>query len=310
MKKSLIVALLLVFTIYSCKKEDKANPSSPSNENEKVLYPIQMNVSDFIQQVEHMPQPGAKQAGGYLKDSLLHTKVSHIIYKVFLLPHFDYVRQIRQSIHQNPATFGTIRDSLPAGDYAIIIFAAQDSILSTPSSVTYEIPQLAPMDLAPVGDIYAKLIEFTVSPATTNVVENVTLNRSNGKIEVNVLDGAAIESNNQEIEVTAHNLRRQFSAVTFKSAWDFELATTTLSRKSATKYEGYILDNTGILVTITVKDKTTGTVIATRNVSNVTVGVNQRTSISGNVTGANTNSNSNWDVLLNQAWNTDINIEF
>ncbi|WP_109698470.1 hypothetical protein [Chitinophaga deserti] len=308
MKQTLCVIATTALFFFACKKQSTEAPETYYPSGEK--YPIQVNVSDFIKKVETMPLPGARNTSPQAKDSLLSNKVSHIIYGVFQQPNHTFIRQIRQSVNVNPITFGSIRDSLPAGNYTILLIAAQDSVNYVEGTYMWMVPHIEYGVLAPLGDVYAKMFDFTVTPGAPNVIEGTTLNRATGKIEVNVLDGAALEANNQEVVVTVSNLNHRFHVSNFQSEWEMELPMTTLSRITATRYEGHILNKNDLYVTIKVKDKSTGAVISTKTLSNIAVGVNQRTIISGNLTGANSNSNGNWDIHLNQDWNSDIVVEF
>lgn len=303
-----MLAIASIAILFAACKKDAASPKNETPVSTE-KFPVSVSIADFIRTVENLPMSGARSASGQLKDTALGSKVSHIVYLAYPQGVYTPVSTFRQSVNENPVSFGTIRDSLPAGNYTLVIVASHDSLQVSNAGIFY-IPRAGMNGIENFGDIFAKRIYTTVTAGGLNQIEDITLPRAIGKLEVNILDGEALEASNHEITVTARSSNYMRNVLEDYTYLDHDGIITTLQRVSGKKYESFVLDREDFMVTITVKDKSTGDVVLSKLLTDISVGINKKTIISGNLTGSNTNTNGNWDLRVNQTWDSDVIVEF
>ncbi|WP_207536305.1 hypothetical protein [Desertivirga arenae] len=170
MKKTLpLLSLALVLVLFACKKSSKSEAQP-----EEKLYPVTFSASEFEQTTKGISTVSADSAKSYLKN--LH-------YVVFNSSG-TFVRSMQQD--SALANFGTIRDSLPAGTYKILVSGSPVRYGLSLNSGTYSQGFFNRAN----GDYFSKEIPLTVSGP---VSQNITLDRITGKLTVQFKD--AIPSN-------------------------------------------------------------------------------------------------------------------
>jgi hypothetical protein len=273
MKRYITYCLVIAALITSCKKDKKNNPDA------KKLYPITFNIS------------GLKQT----------TKTSGITGKLTInaLPDSTqklyYVLSGAQTklLFQTSAVpgFGIIKDSLPAGNYTVGLIQARGNLQSTNSAFTTD------------SDTYFKLLPITVSNGPIN--SNVTLDRINGKLEVNIEDAIPATISSISVTITSDANNFLISAGAKPQSPVIRTYTKTITPadigKTNVKISGPIFNVTAPF-SVTIKATGTGTSYLPKKVDNVTCDRNTKTTLTGKLFTAPT---SGFDISINGSFDTD-----
>jgi hypothetical protein len=307
MKGSLLAALSLSVLLFSCKKHDATTPPVPSGSGPKV--PVSFSVADFLQRVDALPSPNGRKAGiaTGARDSALATKVSHIYYLAF-------ANGVRVSyLHQDTIAgtdFGLIKDSLPAGNYTIVLAAAGGQLNTYNTDQPYGAGFQSYFDpnfyLIPLPDIFYTKFDITVNGSGNSSSTDVTLDRIMGRLEVNILDAPAIGASDISVEVNPEDFNFGFyDGVLLRGPADFY--TLPLTRINQYTFSNLILNTmTDFEVRIKFINKNTG-LEQTQIISNIRCYRNKKTTLSGYLYGnpSPTGSNNEFGIGLNDTWDTN-----
>lgn len=302
MKKSLLALSIAGLAFASCQK-DGATPASPAQPLDRTgkKYPVEIKLQQFVQQTGPMEKNG-RSAGSQLKDPDLADKVAYIEYRVF--NGSQLVSAKSQHKTDNPANFGSLRDSLPAGTYTVSLVASNSPILLMSDKwINFESAMEVRTD-----DVYRKSFSIDVSAGGSSTVADVTLERAMSKVELNILDLQQIQNLNRAVIVEVYPANYRIDIETGNAdSWDGPRA-QLISRSASGLYEGYVVPNTQANLVIRVMDNLTGTFVGHKEFP-VTFERNKKLIVTGYMMAPPSGTNGNFDIQLNQAWDGQTEIE-
>lgn len=312
MKQLLLAFAACSLLATSCQKNESPVPENPvaGTDLSGKKYPVVIRLGDFIQRTEEM---GARNTGASgTRDSTLHQKVSYIQYLAF--PESAYgmppVSKFYQNALRDPLTFGTVRDSLPEGNYTVLLVASVDSILPVNDDMELRLKNsMYDLDLLTTKDVYTKKLQLQITAAGTSVINDVTLDRCMGKLELQLLDGQQMEDSGKTVTVEASPLNYKMNLGTGVVHTDaYHYGTPQMRKIDANHYEIYALPTSPVtLRVICTAPATTAYTVKTLQVALV---ANRKTIVTGYVGATPAPSgNSNWDILLNQVFDGETHVE-
>lgn len=301
MKRSLYILLIAPLFLFSCKKERGFSIKGPSAKKHTVT----VTITNFTQ----------KQTTFALRHKLANLASSDTITNlasyvdqlgyVVLDSNFNPVKKIMQD--STTANMGTITDSLAAGTYYICIVAGKNGLEVVPSTF-----------LGGYYDYSGKAWEdtfwasFKLIVGDQDLSRSVTLSRTVGKLEVQILDNIPANANKLFITVSGDAIQKSLIDSSFFSTDTVTFPVTIPS--SAIGTSNFTVDrligsiSQAFSVTITCKDAG-GNVINTATASSVTCFANEKTILSGDLfTGINTGSiTQTFNAKVDTAWNSTPN---
>ena len=298
MKKTLYLLLIAPLLLFSCKKEHSVPPVIHSPK----LYRVAFNIANFQQQVKAF---AIKQHANSLDVNSLTSPGAFldVLYYVVFDSNQNPVKEKYQD--STMSNMGMITDSLPAGNYSITIVAGKKGL------------QIR-TDLGPESYFYYPhnywqdtfFGSFPLTVGTENISQDVTLNRTVGKLEVELLDNT-LPATVDSLIVTVYSTNAYKSLVD-GSSYNFPSATVTHSfpiPASAKSKPGFtvdmILKTSDTYITIGWKDSNNKlTVIA--NTGDVDIIANQTLAMSGYLIPAD-QAPQTFVVKADTAWNSTPN---
>jgi hypothetical protein len=307
MKKNLFALVALALGIFACQKDQKETPSLPQPVQDTRMYPVRLTLSGFLKKVDELPVNARSATELAARDSALQDKVQHVYYFAYNM--LNPVTAVRE-LHQTPATsgtnFGLIQDSLPTGNYVIILIASRQP-LQFNNDVYWArlatIPENGDTIDAP-QDIFRARLE--VNHPDTNAVNNwreVALNRVISQVQVNVEDATTLETY-ADIYVKLHQPSVGFY-MDNGNGWGYNPTRfTPVLRSGGNTFLTQALPShvsTPYSVEILAKHKTTGDTVARKTVYGIVAEANRRIELTGKLLGSN-DQPSTFGISLNEEW--------
>ncbi len=293
-------ALLLCLLCFSCKKEHSQTSSITPSEK---LYPVTFSLASFNQTVHALHQ--ASTGARVLSAATLKDSIDVLYYYVYNPTTMYIVRRLSQNSSQ--ANFGTIKDSIAAGTYNILIAAGKSGLYSYPTQdgafgkhsladiyFNYQADTAYNLPPAPWKDVFFKMLTVTV-PAAVN--QQVSLDRIVAQLQVDITD--SIPSNAAKLDVVISNdaistyygqnptVNPGISSFPYSPVYSVPV-TAAMVNKTNTILTTYTMNTfTPFNVTLNAYDALNKR-IATKTVVNVTCKQNMRTLLTGKLFNANT----------------------
>jgi len=299
MRKALLLSAIASMFLFSCKKEHST--STPAGKK----YPVTFSVTNFK---SNQSSFALRHGASSLADTVNASGAIDILYyAVYTSGMGVHGRILKQD--SSMANFGTVIDSLPAGQYQVVFVGGKNGLVETYGGRT------ATDNFSYGSTKWQDTFwdEFNLTIGTNGVSQNVTLARVVGKLELDITDNIPANADSLVITVDpeATNIANDggqtsgppSGIVTYSEkipAGAIGQANFTMDR---------IIGNVEIpaTVTITCKDASNA-IIATTTVNNVRMHVNEKTVLSGNLFSGPPPANSqSFTVSVDTAWSSTIN---
>ncbi|MCD8740267.1 hypothetical protein LT679_06600 [Mucilaginibacter roseus] len=288
MKKNLILLTIISLAFFACKK-DRATTSGTDTDGKK--YAVTFGVNGFDQVTEPI---GTKAGKKTLADTSNIRKIASLSYVLYN----TNGKKIKTKNYKNTEVeFGSIRDSLPQGNYIAVIIGGDFFING---------------DVANAGITFYKKISFTVSNSPFS--QSVTLERMNAGLQVIVEDTVPAGDYPRSYRISVNDYS------TF-SIFNYQPLSTTFIARSYLKETSQrdtidigtipsILNTvTPMTVTVGAYRNSNGTsVIALKTIGNVMFYRNKKTILRGKLFNNDTTGtgNAGFKISFN---NTELNID-
>jgi len=298
MNSKILLSLLCLLFLFSCKKEHQ-------EEKEVPRYPVRFDLTGFTQTQQPIDV-------ATIKTNSLTTNTGTDTIPVNQLFYFVYGRVVngaqpplvaQKIINRTDAGFGVFTDDLPAGNYDIYFVGSSVTLKGLDlngGGLTYY-PQNSGW-----GDTFYKKIPITVT--STGINQTVQMERRSAQIVVNILD--AIPANVTKIEVKYDDYLAFYTNNTggLKNYYGQAIVskpvtTTDIGVTNFKVYANTIFTNVPAQVSIAYY--TTGTSPSDTKTVTVTSQPNKRTVISGKLFSGNNTFNITFDD-----WNTPVTVGF
>lgn len=293
-------AVLICLLCFSCKKEH--NSTQPATANATKLYPVTFALSSFSQNVTNLNLHTGTSSSNVIKAASpsLKDTVDLLYYILYNPANNTIVRKLTQ--YSSAANFGTIKDSVAAGNYTVIIAGGKSGLQSYPvgdvralsgniySSLTdlyfnYQPDSVALPTMYPWKDTFLKQFNVTIP---TSSVQQVSLDRIVAQLQINITDTVPAKAAMVEAVISNDGANSNLSQGTGYTTSNFPYSpayrvpvTAAQIGKPNLQLTTYTINYyTPFTVTINAYDNT-GTRIASKNVSNVTCQKNMRTILTG-----------------------------
>jgi hypothetical protein len=286
--KKLSLALMLTGMLFSCKKEN-----APAGE--QVKKPVTIRIPDFTTSHENIRVNADSSLAGitdlyYLSYTITGVKV--------------------HEVHQDSTdpNFGTFVDTLVPGHYRIVVIASQKQLVfhtATGDFNSHTIdPGLEAIDTwLPYKDFFYKNLVITVPETGNPGIVDVSLDRTIGKVQVNILDALPVNHMNGLINIKFINpvaKVNMYSGLAHDISWN---QTMNMTRVNQHRFEDFMFGiDDSFELWIYYKDKYTGALLV-KSVPNIIILPNQKTIVQGYLYGAP--NNAGFQIKLNQSWGTD-----
>ncbi|WP_158827265.1 FimB/Mfa2 family fimbrial subunit [Mucilaginibacter lacusdianchii] len=323
MKKLLLFGMLCSLGIVSCKKNSSSGDSQPETGNK--TYKVDFKVADFTQQTGPVVTTNAVNSNK--KTTAVQDNITTLYYLIF----DSNNKLVHQTTQKSSVTgFGSISDSLMVGTYTVVFIggaptvptngngAIVDLLLLENPTTTHTLSDYyasytasnytSPGSIAPWSDTFFKSYQLQVSASTTT--QNVTLNRIVGKVSVHVKD---LPTEATTLRLMVINDKRKFYLDQNKpdeTGSSTIIHTLTAAEKTDQNFKisDFVL-NTGAPLTVTITCyNQSGSVLASKAITNVVLTANQETLFSGSLFGNGAGSGYN---VTTPDWDpSTINISF
>lgn len=332
--KSQLPALLCVclFMLFSCKKEHQNSPNTNHQTDKK--YPVSFNLSGFkqtqtsflVNSPGHSIRVNSKALAAtdsvalndafidyaYVVYDALGNEVSRIFKQGFGDPdnkNYEY-RYIYspapgvKRLYMGPGSFGTIQDSLAAGNYTVVLIAGIQFNVNaigpfSPDSIRYKPLGTAAAYSAPgfKSDIYFKKFNITVSASPLN--QSLTLDRVSGQLEI-IINDTPPNAYTLQTNIKYDNMAFAFGNETSYCNEEENYGLSLLNPVNAIAVEN---TTTPITITMSAYD-ISDNFITSKTVTNVRVYKNTRTILSGNL--FTQSPAAQFTITANQAWDPNV----
>lgn len=305
MKKGILLVLAPLL-LFSCKKESKPSTGNISNGGNK--YKVRFNVSGFKELI--LGSAGPKHTiGAQSRASVRAGTVAADTLTLYYLVYDSNNNLVSKAIEPSDSlSFAPINDNLAAGTYQVYFVAGQKGM-----TVHYNAPDVAGNfandayftyiqggQIVPWGDTFYNSLTLTVS--SSNISQNVTLQRTVGQLEVDITD--AVPDNIQKISVT---IQSEYGYAYVSNAVPFSLFVYAPINYSYTSGQNNrpqsfltLMENTKTPFNVIVQCyDTAGNLVAEAMANNVTCAKNTRTIVSGSLFNG---TNNGLTVSLNDQW--------
>jgi len=288
--KKVLPILSLALILFACKKSNKTEVQP-----EEKKYNVSFTVADFNQEVVTLGKTSSKVSA--IGDTLKNHS-DNLYYYVY-----NSAGSLVNTINQvsTSATYGTVSDKLPSGNYTVYLAATKGS------AGVINVNESNNAAIYPGGgywnDTFYKKVTFTVG--TTDLTQSVRLDRVVGGAEVTLTD--VIPSNAYKITILVQNDANTIRLST--GSWevgvtktkDFILAAG--DKGQANKKFFTHIANTTSSVTLNIRcyDSNNG-LIAEKIVNNVNVFKNKKTLLTGSLFNNATNPSAGFTVTVNPIW--------
>ncbi|MFX1702909.1 hypothetical protein PV783_03085 [Chitinophaga sp. CC14] len=315
----IFIAFSVLVTFCSKKSEDK--PSTP-NPHEK--FAVTFKVNDFIQSIGDIDARNSssgqnqKQPGDSLKKYIDH------LVMVIYTSNSTFVKQVSQN-SSNP-DFGVFKDSLPAGDYRISVVGTKDSVPLSYSNPPEAGPSLINLTL-PGTDAFYKFMQIGVNGSINQVV---VLSRVVAKVKLIIKDRIPFDTKSISIKLSAFpsssvpDMNDVFSGISLSSGGYYYAVRGQFiyyplvynipdSLRGSTNFtsEFYVLvlPNTTKMTMQLTSNKMDGTVLAQKDIYDISITANKRTILTGNLFDGITTDTSGLSVGIDGRWNADSTVQ-
>ena len=299
MKHKILLCSICVFLFFSCKKEKK-----PTNAQ---TYPISFKVTGFSQTQVPIGGVGKTKTAALATQATDSIPVQKLVYILFSTG--DAHATTLKRYTKGDASFGTITDNVPPGNYIATFIGGSDRLIVeddegkgeyTPFYFHYPSNQW--------DDTFYKRVPITVTSSGIN--QGVAIDRFTSRLDLIIKD--AIPAGTSRITVTFSDT----SLVDAKSGLKFYPGTNYTSKTINTADIGktnytitmYNLNNIKPFdVSISYYGINPNGPLDTKVIRNVVCKTNTRTILSGDLF---TPTNSEFTIAINQDWNTPVTVNF
>ena len=306
MKKLIFLLIIIPFILFSCKKVHSGSPS-PSGKKYKVTF----NVSNFSQRqgtfsskvrVNALSSDTITNLNGYL--NLLYYEAYN---------NFGRAENHPPIVQDSTmANMGTITDSLPSGTYQIYFVAGKKGLMLN----NYYLNAQANYGYGGYNwqDTFWGTANITVGSA--DIKENIILNRSVGKIELQILDNIPANADSLIMTIAKDNNVLSLNGAGPGIGQVDASKLAVLIPASAKGHPNFTIDKLvagayePFTITIACKDAWNN-IIAQTTVNNVSVSHNTKIILSGKLFTGTQSAPQEFKVKVDTAWNsTPINVGF
>lgn len=299
MKKTVFLLAMVTTIFFSCKKDH--SKSTPAGKK----YPVTFNVTNFTSKQSNFAlRHGANSLADTINASGALDILYYAVYNSGIGVHGVITKQ-----DSSMANFGMITDSLPPGQYQVVFVGGKKGLIETYSGRT------AADNFSYPGNKWQDTFwdEFNITIGSDGISQDVTLKRIVGKLELEITDNIPANADSLVIKVDpeATSLMNDGG-----QPMGPPFGTVTYSEKipaGAIGHANFRMDRiignavTPFTVTITCKDASNA-VIATATANNVSVQVNKKTILSGNLFGGPPPANSqSFTAKVDTVWNSTVN---
>lgn len=315
MRTFILCTSLLIALFVSCKKSSD-NPNPPQNNDQKFL--IKFDVSGFNQDIEDFNsriKSSSTSPLGRTDPDTLKNYINHIYFYVF-----DPVSTARLlEIHQTSAdsSFGHIVDSMPAGNYRIVMIGSKDPVNIEP---TYGDDRLLIFGL-PGTDVFFNKVSVSISGP---INQAMILERIVSKLKIIVKDKIPTGTKSITISLLSDPQRGGLEVISYilnklrlsngtpvsagqgLSGYSPDVVNTDTLIGTENFSREYILFSmlqTKTVVNIISKDAT-GSTISEKNIYNVNLLPGKKTVLSGNLFDSTSLDGVNTSIR-NGEWSSD-----
>jgi len=298
MKKTLLLSAVAAMLLYSCRKEHSASPPEPGKK-----YRVTFNVTNFRSKqsafaVRHVARNLA--AGDTLTALNSYFDMFHYIV-------YDDLRNTVRHIIQDStmAGMGTIVDSLPPGTYRISMVAGKKCLAVRDTFFTHN-------DYGYGGNSWEDTFfdSFMITIGTGGITQDVTLHRTVGKLELQILD--TMPANADSLVMTVYD--DAYSQDLFSGVFmggpivdRFAVRIPAAAKGKPNFAMDRLIGNCSFQFPVTITCKAAdNSVIASVAVQNVNTPPNVKTILSGDLFSAlaGHNSSQTFTTKIDTAWGT------
>jgi hypothetical protein len=301
-KLRLFMLLAISVATVSCSKQNETATPEKSDK----LYDVNLSVSTFSTEIVGLTSSVGSTRGAVSATNSTNAvgdQISYIEYAIYnssglLVKNATQVKSL--------ATFGTINEQLPAGNYKIFVVGSADNISLTKenySSVTVYFG-------GKVADTFVKSFDLKVTDET--VTQSIVLDRVTGKLEIQITD--AIPTNTAKITVTSSSsvsiyLTSSSERYPQPKTSETSLSTLDYGKTNFTLGSFIIPLTTGSIISdVSIRAyNTTGGLMVDKIVKDVKVETNKKTVMTGKLFITPAATTTGFSIGLNSDWNTTTN---
>jgi len=303
MKKTLLLLASAVIFITSCKKDNSTTKPSAKK------YNVTFNVTNFSTKQSAFALK--RHTGPSSADALpsLNTYFDVLYYVVWNTEKSAIEEVVQDSTMSN---MGTITDALPAGDYRISIVAGKKGLVIDDN-------YFGNNDFGYGGNSWQDTFwtSFQLTVGSSDISQNVTLNRVVGKLEVTLLDNIPANAANITIstdqEAYGLDLWQGYFFTDPPESVSFTVAIPDSAKGKPNFTIDRLIGNCGnnpiysglspLNIVCTAADNS---VIASTTVQNVYCQQNQKTIVSGDLFSSLASSTQSFKVQVDTAWSSGV----
>ena len=300
--KKVLLFIAIALSLFSCKREHSVS-TAPAGKK----YPVMFNITNFT---THQGNFAIRHGANHLADTVgaSATGFDLLYYEVY----DSFGAEVHNFVLVQDSTmvgFGTVTDSLGAGNYQIAFIGGKKGLQIAGAArianatFNYGGPEWY--------DTFWNTMTLTVG--TSGISQNVTLKRVVGKLELDITDAIPANADSLIFNVNPEAARLRSDS---GSPDGPPSGTVTYAEKipaGAIGTSNFTMDrliaNTAVPFTVTITCKnTSNAVIGSATVNNVSVQANMKTVLSGNLFGGTPPANSQtFTVKVDTAWNSTTN---
>ncbi len=277
MKRAILYLMLSACLFYSCKKEHSGN-NNPIQKKYKVTF----NISGFSATVIGST-PGKQTLSGVKADA--DVPIAPYI-KMLYYAVYDASGNLVHTIYRDSTylDLGTVTDTLPSGNYAVLVAGGQGNLSSNFATSTFA------SALVTGGPTWEDTFvgESALTVSTSNVSQTISMSRIVGKLTLKILDTMPANASSIVIAMSTEYasygtaaLSPLVGAVT-NAQTTFGIPASSKGQPNYTRSIDVLNTTQPFNVTITCYDASQ-TIIAQRIVQNVSVAVDTQTVLSGDL---------------------------
>jgi hypothetical protein len=301
-KLRLFMLLAISVATVSCSKQNETATPEKSDK----LYDVNLSVSTFSTEIVGLTSSVGTTRGAVSATNTTNAAGDDISNIEYVIYNSSGLMVKNATQIKSLATFGTINEQLPTGNYRIFIVGSTEFI----SMIKDNYSQIALYPSSKVGDIFIKSIDLKVAAET--ISQSVILDRIVGKIEVQITD--AIPTNTAKITISSssgtvvylnNNTDRYPQAKTAEStitSADYGKTNFIASSFIIPSISGSLISDVSIRAY-----NTTGGLMVDKIVKDVKVETNKKTVMTGKLFTTPAATTTGFSIGLNSDWNTTTN---
>jgi hypothetical protein len=318
MKKiNILLIIIISILVTSCSRKEDVQPPTTSPQQK---FAVTFKVNDFIQSIEDIDARKASTGQNHkLPADSLKKYINHLVMVIYT-SNGTFVKQVSQN-YSNP-DFGVFKDSLAAGNYKISLVGTKDSVPLSYSNPPEAGPSLVNLTL-PGTDVFYKFMPVSVNGAIDQVV---ILSRVVTKVKVVIKDRIPFDAKSISIKLSAFPMSTIpdtddiFSGIDLTSGTYYYAVRQQFiyyplvidipdSLKGSTNFtsEFYLLvlpPTTKMRMALT-STKTDGSILSSKEISNISIVVNKKTVLTGNLFDTLPADSTGLSVIVDGNWNAD-----